>query len=194
MELALLILPPDRSSGSLSMLENMVGACDSFLIVRGGKVLFVHPSAKEYIRDQARLKIFPLGLGHVHEILHSKSLEAMSTTLRRNIYGLDHLGVRIGEIRTPDPNPLEALRYSCTHWADHFCDGHSGDHSEQRNNHKLNKVHAFLSESSLFWLEALSLLRGISEGLCSIWRLEKFLRVSDKGREIGKSQKSRVKG
>ncbi|KAI0525834.1 hypothetical protein F5B22DRAFT_641992 [Xylaria bambusicola] len=77
----------------------------------------------------------------------------MSKTLQRNIYGLHHLGLLIGEIETPEPNPLAAIRYSCVYWISHFCDAYN------RSRPEVETIGQFLREKFLYWLEALDLVQ-----------------------------------
>ncbi|RYP25503.1 hypothetical protein DL767_008366 [Monosporascus sp. MG133] len=80
--------------------------CGSFLTIQGGYVYLIHQSVKDYLSGKASSIIFPSGPADVHHAIFSRSLETMST-LRRNIYGLHHLGP-IGEVKTPEPDPLAA--------------------------------------------------------------------------------------
>lgn len=56
-----------------------------------------------------------------------KSLKAMQGILKRDIYVLRYPGFPIDELKTPDPDPLAAIRYSCVHWVSHFCDMYSNN-------------------------------------------------------------------
>ena len=98
----------------------------------------------------------------------------MSKTLRRNIYNLRYPGFPIDEVQTPDPDPLAAVAYACVYWVDHLCD--SGKTARRDDDlQDGGAVDNFLKEKYLHWLEALSLLRSMSEGVLAMKKLENLL-------------------
>jgi hypothetical protein len=162
-------------------LAEIVGLCGSFLTHRDRTIYFVHQSAKEFIRDRASDNVFPSGTGKVHYSIFSTSLQTMQHTLRRDIYKLRHPGYQIDEGRVPDPDPLAAVRYACVYWVDHLCDSDSRLGKRIRHDDDLldgGTVYDFLYNKYLNWLEALSLVGGMSEGVYAIRRLETYLLVS----------------
>jgi len=176
-ELASITELPEEVSEDLEFLEEIIGECGSFLAIRDGTIYFVHQSAKDYLSGRAAATIFPSGATDVHRTIFSRSQEAMSMTLRRNIYGLHHPGVVISKIETPDPDPLVAIRYSCVHWIGHFCDIYSCSKDEIDVNDS-ETVGSFFRSFTLRWLEALGLIKQMGDGVLSITRLENLLRVS----------------
>ena len=120
--------------------------------------------------EKAFNKIFPYGMGEAHYVIFSKSLQVISRTLQRDIYSLHALGYPIELVKQPDPDPLVASRYSCIYWVHHLCDWNSKSGA----NHKIDlqdggMVEVFVRKKYLYWLEALSLCRSMSEGVLS-WR------------------------
>ena len=63
--------------------------------------------------------IFPAGYGRIHYDIFSRSLDALSQTLRQDMYNLQDPGSMVKNV--PDPDPLGAIRYSCLFWVDHIC-------------------------------------------------------------------------
>jgi hypothetical protein len=100
----------------------IVKKCGSFLTIQEGSVYIIHQSARDFLSDQASYNIFPCGIKDVHYSIISKSLQAMSTTLRRDMYSLRAPGYPAEQVELPDPDPLAASRYSCIYWIDHLCD------------------------------------------------------------------------
>ncbi|RDW57291.1 hypothetical protein BP5796_12741 [Coleophoma crateriformis] len=153
--------------------ERIINLCGSFLTVRDKHVYLIHQSAKDYLTTNASAEIFPDGPGLIHYHMFSNSLTALSQTLRRDIYNIENPRVLVDEVKTPNPDPLALVRYSCTFWVDHLrdCD------SPQKQIILLNNedVHKFLQKHFLHWLEALSLIRKISEGILAITSLEQIL-------------------
>ncbi|RYP27024.1 hypothetical protein DL768_011361 [Monosporascus sp. mg162] len=108
---------------SIEDICELVSLCGSYIILQEKTIRFVHQSAKDYLNGVA--EFFPGGREQEHGRIVERSLQAMSKTLRRNIYGLHHLGLLIGEIKAPPRDPLAAIRYSCVYWIGHFCDAYS---------------------------------------------------------------------
>ncbi|KAK5997501.1 Vegetative incompatibility protein HET-E-1 [Cladobotryum mycophilum] len=181
-ELETLVEMPPRSSGNDKALKEIVGHCGSFLTLQERTVSFVHQSAKDFLLEKACHEIFPSGQEKVHHDIFSRSLRALSATLRRDIYSLGAPGYHIDQVRQPDPDPLVAVRYSCVYWIDHL---HACSPSENTKDDlkEGGLIYEFLRHHFLHWLEALSLLHGISKGILSIARLRDLL-----GEQIPESQ------
>ncbi|KAK4448347.1 hypothetical protein QBC34DRAFT_112805 [Podospora aff. communis PSN243] len=191
-ELTTLIEMPDNIADDLESLEEVVKVCGSFLTLRERIVEFVHQSAKDFLlgkatsgttthhtSQEAFSQVFPRGMEDVHHIIFSKSLNAMSTVLQRDMYDLKAPGFPIDEVQPPSPNPLETVRYSCVFWVDHLRDSISDKTTTERSTH--HAVHTFLEQKYLYWLEALSLLQAMSEGVIAIGQLEGLLGHTDQG-------------
>jgi hypothetical protein len=163
----------EHISDDFKSLKKVIGLCGSFLTIRGYCIYFVHQSAKDFLLGQASSKIFPLGIQEKQHALLSKSLEVMSQTLRRDIYGLRAPGFSIDSVILPNPDPLNAVGYLYMYWVDHLCASHNeiglGDNGI---------VHVFLKEHFLHWMEALSFLKSVISGILALHKLENFLRVS----------------
>jgi len=158
-----------------------VAKCGSFLTVRDNQIYLIHQSAKDFLLDRRTQRfpqdafswVFREGIEDVHHNIFSRSLNAISIGLRRDIYDLRVPGISIDEVQTPSPDPLATLRYSCVFWVDHLRDSISDTDMPQYNT--LDMVRAFLEKKYLYWLEALSLLRAISKGVIAIQQLEGLL-------------------
>ncbi|KAK3363988.1 beta transducin-like protein HET-E2C [Lasiosphaeria hispida] len=180
-ELTTLVEMPDDIANDLESLEEVVKVCGSFLTLREQIVYFVHQSAKDFLLGKATHRasgdafnwIFPQGVDDVNHIIFSKSLNAMSTVLRRDMYDLEAPGFSIDKVQTPSLDPLATVQYSCVFWVDHLRDSISVKTMAQRNIH--DAVHAFLQQKYLYWLEALSLLRAMTEGVIAIGQLNGLL-------------------
>ncbi|KAK4031452.1 WD40-repeat-containing domain protein [Parachaetomium inaequale] len=98
----------------------------------------------------------------------------MSETLRGDIYDLRHPGYPIDQVKQPEPDPLATVHYSCVYWVDHLhdCDPARNAPNELQDSGSIDK---FLRRNYLHWLEALSLIRSMSEGTASLMRLKKLL-------------------
>ena len=173
-ELGILSGLPKQILDKPQSVERIVLLCGSFLTIRGGIVYFIHQSAKDFLSNDASRDIFPRGVGNVHYNIFSRSLQIMSKVLRRDIYGLVAPGFPIDQVNQPSPDPLAAARYSCIYWVDHLSDWDSYESVTYRD---LQKVDSFLRQNFLHWLEALSLLRGVSNGILSMAKLEGLLQV-----------------
>jgi hypothetical protein len=164
-------------------LEEIVGLCGNFAVVRKETIYFVHQSAKDYLTTHGYKEIFPNGDAVIHSGIVSRALEDMSNTLRRDIWDLHDPGCAVEEIETPVPDPLRYVRYACTYWIDHLCelDAYTQQGLGLCDN---GAVSAFFQKHLLHWLEALSLLRSITSAVDMLSKLEQSLAVSCSPRDF----------
>jgi hypothetical protein len=121
-ELVAFVDMPNGVAGEYEALSEIIGLCGSFLALPEGTIYFVHLSVKDFLLKEASNDIFPSKAEDVHYTMFSKSLQVMSKTLKRDIYGLKAPGISIDQVKQPDPDPLTAARYSCLYWVDHLID------------------------------------------------------------------------
>jgi hypothetical protein len=163
----------------VSELEDIIGHCGSFLTLRQQTVYFVHQSAKDFLLGKAAEEVFPKGKEYVMHDLVVRSLQIMTATLGRDMYGLGALGYTLDDcVEAPDPDPLRSSRYSCIYWIDHLCDlslTSCTTYAEHLQDGSI--VDSFLRKRFLYWLEALSLCRSMSKGVISIWKLRAMVQV-----------------
>jgi DNA replication protein DnaC len=195
--------------------HNIVRLCGLLTIGEDDNVVyFVHQSAKDYLIEHAESEISPRWHDEGHCMVVSRSLQAMSTTLRRDIYDLQDPGCLIEQVyakretspsgrgeehrmtvsrslqvtsntlqkdfeqvESVDSDPLAHIRYSCLHWINHLCEIPSSLY-DKVGLCDGETIHMFLQEHFLHWLEALSLLRSMPNGVLAIAKLENLLRVS----------------
>jgi len=162
---------PEHIATSTANVRKVVTKCRSFLTIRDERIYLVHQSANDYL-STSRL-LFPCGTRVANHDMFVRSLGLMSDNLQRNMYGLKSPGFPIDEVQTPSPDPLATVRYSCVFWVDHLRDSISEKDMPQCNT--LDVVRAFLEKKYLYWLEVLSLLRAMSEGIIAIRQLEGLL-------------------
>jgi hypothetical protein len=168
---------PEELSDDQGSLEELVGLCGSFLIIREGIIYFVHQSAKDYLNTHAdHPEIFPYGRVEEHGRIVSRLLQVMSNTLQRDIYELHDPGCSIEQVSSPYPDPLSSIRYACVYWIDHLCEIDRSLH-HQAGLYDNGTIDLFLKKHFLHWLEALSLMRSISSGVVMIKKLENLLTV-----------------
>ncbi|RYP54763.1 hypothetical protein DL770_010945 [Monosporascus sp. CRB-9-2] len=158
-------------------LEEIIKLCGSFLTFRKGTVFFVHQSAKDYLLQSAASKVFPSYIEDEHYVIGLRSLQIMSRTLQRDIYRLDDPGLPTDQVTPPDPDPLAAARYSCIYWVDHLAEPKPDEQAQYENLRDGGIIDKFLRRHYLHWLEALSIVRGISEGILAMSKLDRILQV-----------------
>lgn len=184
-ELTVLVQNLHGLIGDYGSVREVVNSCGSFLTLRNDTIYFVHQSAKDFLSADGLLEIMPQGKDVQHRTLLSSSLRALlSDVLHRDMNGLKNFGYRIDEFYDsiddveypiPDSSPLKSLAYPCLHWVDHLCESDSEitiNVAEIKND-----LLKFLSTKYLYWLEALSLLRSIPEGVVSMSKLASFFQV-----------------
>lgn len=160
-ELCHLIDLPDDEMPEEDEMPEIIQSCGSFLTLRDGVLYLVHQSAREYLLGKAADHIIPLGLQQLHHGIFSKSLLILSHVLKRDMYDLKQPGYRIEQVVPPQPDPLAAIRYSCVYWISHFIQSEA---LTREYSAESETVVSFFRQCFLFWLEALSLLRAVSDG------------------------------
>ncbi|KAL2886331.1 Vegetative incompatibility protein HET-E-1 [Ceratocystis lukuohia] len=164
------VLVEGLTSVGMEEVEEVIKSCGSFLTINDNTVSFVHQSAKDYFLDQAVDQVLPCGIAQQHQTVLVRSLDLLCNTLERDIYHLKAPGSLIDEVSPPDPDPLAAIRYSCTFWVDHLHDSPVNVRVSES-----DKILAFFKTKYLQWLEALGLLRSVYTGVRAIGKLESCL-------------------
>lgn len=155
----------------------MIRLCGSFLLIRERTIFFVHQSARDFLLTRTGSDKFPARIEDLHYTIFIRALQAMITTLRRDIYDLVAPGYPAEKVVQPKPDPLAVVRYSCLYWVDHLRAGCCMDDA-MRDSRALLLLQTLLSRNFLHWLEALSLLGGVAKGVYSMQRLEKLVQVT----------------
>ena len=134
-----------------------------------------HPSLRDFLLNSQRYsdRHFWVDKKKAHEALANHCIRLMSKKLQRNIYGLGDPGAKVAQV--PPKNlarclPAE-LQYACRYWVDHL----------QRSEYQLcdnDRVHCFLRDHLLHWVEALSWIKQSSKGTRVIALLESIVNVS----------------
>ncbi|TGO17002.1 hypothetical protein BPAE_0455g00010 [Botrytis paeoniae] len=177
-ELTTFVDMPNGVADDYEALSEIIGLCGSFLTIRECTVFFVHQSAKDFLIEKASKDIFPFTMENIHSKIFSRSLQAMSLVLRRDVYNLRAPGISIDQVKQPNPDPLAAVRYSCLYWVDHLLDSNIG--GDSNNDLKDNdSIYKFLSQSFLYWFEALSLIRSLPNGIVMIRKLEDWVQANE---------------
>ena len=145
----------------------------------GAPITLLHPSFRDFLLDNQRCQDPRLAVvaENTHRDLAVRCLELMSGSLRQDICSLKYPGTLNSDIA---PETLQRflpaeLRYACRYWVDHI----------QQGNVKLcdgeplhNQVDAFMNEHFLHWLEALSLLGEMHDGILMVKAINSMLPVS----------------
>lgn len=174
-----LLSVPDR------MIDVTLAALHSVLDIpegREGIIRLLHPSFRDFLLDERRCmdRLFWVHDQTRHRDLAGRCLIVMSNgSLREDICDLKKPGALSSSV---DKQKLDFhlpvhVQYACQYWIRHLqqldkderehvglCDG--------------GKVHAFLREHVLHWLEALSLMRRMTEGILMLQILQSLMTVS----------------
>jgi hypothetical protein len=144
--------------------ETFVEECGSVFISVEEGVCLIDPLAKNCLMN--RLQSVGITLGH--DDVSRSSIRAMYAILKQNIYNLS-VGFKQADVKPPQPDPLAPIRYSCVAWVEHLLYGEHPMFIEELIDE--GPVLAFLKQRFLYWLESLSLLGKLSEGMLSITQL-----------------------
>ncbi|CAG9990415.1 unnamed protein product [Clonostachys byssicola] len=165
----------DLGSMTQDDVVHLVESCGSFLSVRGDVVSLVHQSAKDFLIENAADEIFPSQIVSQHQIIFETSISVLSSILKQNIYDLEDLGISTEQASPPNPDPLASIKYCLLFWDEHFIEYQSQQNSEQA----VGALIEFLEEHLLHWLEALSLIGGVSDSVTAFQNLKAFVEKDD---------------
>ena len=159
-------------------LEQTLEHLHSILDVPEGKACPIrvhHPSFRDFFLDAKRCTYRQLQVDRnkAHKALANSCIRTMSDMLKKDICNLLLPGALRDEV---DDQRIEQfipgnLQYACSYWVQHLQESKSPLLDN-------NEVHLFLRKNLLFWLEALCLLRKISEGIFALISLENLVNVS----------------
>jgi hypothetical protein len=173
-ELPVLARLPEELHGNPEIIEDLISRCGSFLTVRQNTVYLVHQSAKDYFTTGRGKRIFPTGQPVEHAEITTLCFKLLMDTLKGDICDLRKPGISIDEIDTSTVQRCLPLttQYACLYWFDHL--RQAFDDSFFREN---GLFHVFYQHQLLSWLEALSLMKKLSDGISMILQLDAMLDV-----------------
>jgi hypothetical protein len=137
-------------------------------------IRLLHLSFRDFLLDpEKRKSLFWVDVRKAHELLADSCIGLLSAKLKRDICNLQAPGILAEEISDQKiKSGLSAdLQYACQYWVLHL----KGSEAQLKDD---DKVHKFLRQNLLYWLETLSLIGKTSEGVYAIILLESMVRVS----------------
>ncbi|KAL6834442.1 WD40 repeat-like protein [Trichoderma camerunense] len=170
------------SDMSHNMTMTAIELCGSFLIMREKTVYLIHQSAKDYLHDNFNRRLQSSGIAQGHVDIGRRSIGAMAKVLKQNMYDLDY-GFTPENLEPPQLDRVASIWYSCLFWADHFVAGISENPEGKSALADDGEVNGFLREKLLQWLEYLSVLERLSDGLYAI---RKLLHVTRKSSQLAR--------
>ncbi|KAF8447016.1 vegetative incompatibility protein HET-E-1 [Terfezia claveryi] len=165
----LLCLPSAKVKTVLAPLRSVLNVPE----IESQPVRIFHPSFRDFLLDRQRCfdHRFWVDAKETNINLFRCCLEVMSKCLQQDICGIREPGVLITEISKDiiQSAVTADIRYACRYWVYHF---HQGNAIGEDN----RKILRFLRQHLLHWLEVLSLVGEVSEGVLMIADLEKVLK------------------
>jgi NACHT domain len=133
-----------------------------------------HPSFRDFLLEKERCGDlnFWVDERQAHQKLADNCIRLMATSLKQDICGVDAPGMLVTNVESSQVECflLPEVRYACLYWVQHL--QKSGDKLQYN-----DQFHQFLQAHLLHWLEALSWMRKISEGILAIISLESIALV-----------------
>jgi hypothetical protein len=134
-----------------------------------------HPSFRDFLlsRDRCSDHHFWVDESQAHWRLTEDCIQFMSKSLKQSICGARIPGTYVTDITQEQIQQClpQELQYACLYWSQHL----------QRSRTQLQDhdyIHQFLANRFLHWLEALSWIQKVSEGITAIITLENISYVS----------------
>ena len=165
----LLNIPKEDIDGSLVGLHAILDIRKE----EGNPIRLHHPSFRDFLLNRKRCNDLRFWVNEkkTHELLADRCISLLSAKLKRDICNLQEPGVLAKDIFDQQrENGLSAdLQYACQYWVQHL----KGSETQLEDD---GKVHNFLRQTLLYWLEALSIIGKTSEGVHAIILLESMVR------------------
>jgi hypothetical protein len=134
-----------------------------------------HPSFRDYLLRKDRCKDPDLWVDEkqAHQILADSCIQLMSTSLKQDICGVEAPGMLVAEVERGrvEQSLSPEVQYACLYWTQHLQKSGSQLSDDDR-------VHQFLQEHLLHWLEALGWMGKVPEGVHNIVSLQLLASVS----------------
>jgi hypothetical protein len=146
-----------------------------------------HPSFRDFLLDKDRCTNADIWVDEkqAHQRLAGNCIRLLTTSLKENICGVTVPGIFLKEVESNCVEqylPTE-VQYACLYWVYHL----RGSGAQLQDN---DDVDRFLQEHFLHWLEALSWMQKLSEGILEIISLE-FLTFVSQRMKLGSRQTDR---
>ncbi|KAJ5727001.1 hypothetical protein N7493_006028 [Penicillium malachiteum] len=134
-------------------------------------IYLLHLSFRDFLLDQTCDEEFRIDSKIAHTALFEECLRVMAGGLRRNMCSFEDESV-IAESIQPSLVNLHIpkhVQYACQYWVDHLRKSEIATLSEN------DEVHRFLKKYFLYWLEAMSLMGKMSEGVQAVLHLHEYI-------------------
>ena len=161
---------PTTQLPEIEMMINQLGSVLKVPKDSHHSVELLHLSFRDFLVDSERCgKDLHINEEQAHKKLFGRCIDIMDATLRQNICHIKHVSIRSAEV---DPAQLKKYlpkhaEYACCHWADHFREsGLFPPHDILLN---------FLKTHFTHWLEAMSLVCKMDEGILMLNSLHTYL-------------------
>ncbi|KAK4183080.1 hypothetical protein QBC35DRAFT_130291 [Podospora australis] len=142
----------------------------------------VHHSFRDFLLTEKRSSRLPFRVDQtiVHRILLDNCLDLMSQELHQDMCNLELPGILVTEIPRAkiEENVPSHLQYACRYWVDHLYSMGRAQRYEAGLRDG-GRIHEFLNDFFIFWLEAMSLTGKIASLTTMIDRLRSFVEKQD---------------
>ena len=171
----LLSIPARKVETSLEWLRSLLNIPkDSDSPIR-----LLHPSFRDFLLNITRCRDshFWIDQRIIDKNIVTNCLQLMSNSLRQDIYSLKMPGAPTSQLQDNINRYLPMhVQYACHYWVDHL------ERTDYNSRIEVGlcdygQIHSFLETHLLYWLEALSLMGKISQGIVLITKLERMLQV-----------------
>ncbi|CAN9193093.1 unnamed protein product [Alternaria alternata] len=104
-ELVALVEQLEDIADDRDSIREIIALCGSFLSLQNNVVYFVHQSAQEFLLARSAGAVFPSGTEVVDHAIILRSLQVISKTLHRDLYGLKELEDPANKVEQPIHDP-----------------------------------------------------------------------------------------
>lgn len=141
----------------------------------------VHLSFRDFLLSEERSSELPFRVDEIsmHRAVLERCLDLMSRDLRQDMCELILPARLVSDVPRDriDRRIPRYLQYACRYWVDHLARLSDAQRSDAGLKDD-GKIHTFLLDKFMFWLEAMSLMQEIPDAVLILNRLETLLSVS----------------
>ena len=138
-------------------------------------IILFHPSFRDFLFDNRRCtsQQFSIPEQEAHKRIAKHCVNILSNNLKHDICNVKRYGILVSDV---DVSTIQEclpsdVQYACEYWVQHVLKSGHGFSDD-------DWVYEFLSRHVLYWLEALSWMGRLSDGIHAIFALESSISVS----------------
>ncbi|KAL6810687.1 NACHT domain-containing protein [Trichoderma sp. SZMC 28013] len=161
-----------KSTYNLNDIYSMAKNYGSIFSIRDSIIYFIHQTAKDYI-IHAKFNLSS-ELRDQHLRMFQTSMNAISQSLKYDIYNLQKPEIHVSKIQPQEHNALDPVKYCCIFWGQHLLCSYSEAEGERTLETDVI-LYTFFKTKFLCWVESLALMGHMPQGLAILEKVKNLV-------------------